>query len=313
MSHLQLKKEKFSFKSSNGVDIINGLITRKAEPPYKAIVQISHGMQEHLDRYEEFIEFLAQNGYIVVIHDHLGHKNSISSKENLGFMAEKDGYKFVLSDLATVSGRVRKSFPQLKLFLLGHSMGSFYARVFVAKYPHLLDGIIISGTGGKNKLLPIGKKAVCIAIKFKGAKYRSKFITKLIFGNYLSKIENPQTSSDWLSRDKEVIKKYRSDEYCKFIFTLSGYRDLLTINSIANTKECFDNSKKDIPYLMFSGDMDPVGEWGKGVKEVYKNYKNAGVKDIQLKLYAGGRHEMLNEINKQEVYDDIISWLESKK
>lgn len=313
MSHLQLKKEKFSFKSSNGVDIINGLITRKAEPPYKAIVQISHGMQEHLDRYEEFIEFLAQNGYIVVIHDHLGHKNSISSKENLGFMAEKDGYKFVLSDLATVSSRVRKSFPQLKLFLFGHSMGSFYARVFVAKYPHLLDGIIISGTGGKNKLLPIGKKAVCIAIKFKGAKYRSKFITKLIFANYLSKIENPQTSSDWLSRDREVIKKYRSDEYCKFIFTLSGYRDLLTINSIANTKECFDNSKKDIPYLMFSGDMDPVGEWGKGVKEVYKNYKNAGVKDIQLKLYAGGRHEMLNEINKQEVYDDIISWLESKK
>ncbi len=312
MCQLQLKKENFSFTSSNGVDIINGFIVRKQFPPYKAIVQISHGMQEYADRYENFINFLANKGYVVVINDHLGHKNSVSSKNNLGFMADKDGYKHVLNDLATISGRVRKNFPELKLFLLGHSMGSFYARVFAAKFPYLLDGIIISGTGGKNKMLSIGKTVINIAIKLKGTKYRSKFITKLIFGNFQSKIKNPKTGSDWLSRDEDVVEKYINDEYCNFIFTLSGYRDLITINSIANSNRCFEKTKKDIPYFMFAGDMDPVGEWGNGVKEVYEKYKQFGVKDIKLILYPEGRHEMLNEINREQVYSDVANWLESK-
>ena len=149
-------------------------------------------------------------------------------------------------------------------------------------------------------------------IKFKGEKYRSKWFAKLVFSNYLDKIENPKSSRDWLTRDEDVIARYGKDEFCRFIFTVTGYRDLLTIIKVSNSKECFDKTRKDIPYYIFSGDMDPVGNWGKGVKEVYNNYLNNGVKDVTFKLYEGGRHEMLNEINKAEVYNDLLNWMESK-
>ncbi len=307
-----LIKEKFSFLSSNGTNTVNGFVIRKVQPPYRAIIQISHGMKEHSGRYEEFMNFMAENGYVMVSHDHIGHGMSVNDKSELGYFAPKDGHIHVLNDLAATAGRVKKSFPQLKLIMLGHSMGSFYARVFAAKYPHLIDGAIISGTGGKNPLAAPGKALIGMFIRFKGDKATSKFITKVIFGSYLSKIKNPKTASDWLTRDEAAVAKYRSDEYCRFYFTLGGYKDLVTIQSLSNTAECFENTKKDIPYLIVSGDMDPVGEWGKGVKQVYENYKNAGVRDVELKLYDGGRHEMLNELNKEEVYADILNWTKEK-
>lgn len=309
---LSLTKEKFSFKSSNGTNTINGFIIRPQKPPYRAIIQISHGMKEHSGRYEEFMTYMAHQGYVMVTHDHLGHKMSVNDKSELGFMAHKDGYIHVLSDLATTAGRVRKSFPQLKLFLLGHSMGSFYARVFAAKYPYLVDGLLVSGTGGANPMALPGKAIINLLIKLKGEKATSKLVTGIIFGRYLDKIENPKTASDWLTRDQEQVAKYRADEYCRFYFTLSGYKDLITILSVANSKECFEHTNKNIPYYIFSGDMDPVGEYGKGLNQVFENYKKSGVKDIVLKLYPGGRHEMLGELNKDEVYSDVYNWIESK-
>jgi len=185
-----LIKEKFSFASSNGINTINGFVIRKENAPYKAIIQISHGMTEYAERYEPFMNFMAENGFVMVAHDHLGHKNSVNSKEELGFFASVDGYKCVLSDLATTAGRMKKSFPQLKLFLLGHSMGSFYARAFGAKYPHLVDGLLISGTGSSNPMAGPGLFLLKLMIKFKGEKYRSKPFAKLAFSNYLDKIEN---------------------------------------------------------------------------------------------------------------------------
>ena len=157
-----------------------------------------------------------------------------------------------------------------------------------------------------------GLAILAVMRKLKGEKYRSKAFAKLAFSNYLSRIENPKSSRDWLSRDEAIIAKYRNDEYCRFIFTVTAYRDLITMIYFSNSKECFENTKKDVPYLMCSGDMDPVGNWGKGVVEVYDNYKKYGVKDITLNMYKDGRHEMLNEINKAEVYSDILSWMESK-
>ncbi|MBE6877645.1 MAG: alpha/beta hydrolase [Ruminococcaceae bacterium] len=307
-----LIKENFSFLSSNGTNTVKGFVIRRQQPPYKAIIQISHGMKEHSGRYEEYMNFMAEKGYVMVSHDHIGHGMSVNDKTELGFFASKDGYIHVLNDLATTAGRVKKSFPQLKLILFGHSMGSFYARAFAAKYHHLVDGAVISGTGGKNPLAAPGKVLINLFIKVKGERSTSKLITKVIFGSFLNKIKNPKTASDWLTRDEAAVEKYRSDEYCRFYFTLSGYKDLVAIQSISNTTQCFENAKKDIPYLIVSGDMDPVGEWGKGVKQVFENYKKAGVKDITLKLYEGGRHEMLNELNKEEVYTDILNWIENR-
>ena len=305
-------KEKFSFLSSNGVNTINGFIIRNPQPPYKAIIQISHGMKEHGGRYEEYMTYMAKQGYVMVVHDHIGHGLSVNDPSEYGYFGAENGYMHVLSDLATTAGRVKKSFPQLKLVMFGHSMGSFYARVFAGKYKHLIDGVIISGTGGTNPLTVPGKVLINLFIKLKGDKATSKFITKVIFGSFLKYIKNPKTASDWLTRDEAVVAKYRSDPACRFYFTLGGYKDLVTVNALSNTKECFESTKKDMPYLIVSGDMDPVGEWGKKTKEVYENYKKVGVKDIELKLYQGGRHEMLNELNKEEVYADILNWLENK-
>lgn len=307
-----LIREKLEFTSANGVNTIRGFILRKSEGPYKAVVQFAHGMTEHYERYEEIMTLLAENGYVAVIHDHLGHKHSVEDKADLGYFAPKDGYKCVLSDMATIAGRMKKSFPQLKLFLLGHSMGSFYTRVFAAKYPYLVDGVLLSGTSGPNPMIEPGLATISIMMKFKGERHRSKMVVKIMFGRYLDKIPNPKSTRDWLSRDEAYVQKYRKDEYCSFIFTLSGYKDLITIIKISNSEDCFKKTKKDIPYYMFSGDMDPVGDYGKGVREVYEAYKKVGVKDITLNLYEGGRHEMLNEINKTQVHADILNWLETK-
>ena len=307
-----LIREKLEFASSNNINTIRGFILRKQQGPYKAIVQIAHGMTEHYERYEEFMTLLAENGYVAVVYDHLGHKHSVEDKADLGYFAPEDGYKCVLSDMATAAGIVRKMFPQLKLFVMGHSMGSFYTRVFAAKYHYLADGILISGTSGPNPMTEPGLAFIAVMMKLKGERYRSKLAVKLMFGKYLDRIPNPKSTRDWLSRDEEYIQKYRRDEYCSFIFTLSGYRDLISIIKAANSSSCYEHTKKDIPYYMFSGDMDPVGDYGEGVKKVYNSYKNAGVEDITLNLYEGGRHEMLNETNKKEVHRDIIIWLDSK-
>ena len=304
-----LIKEKFSFPSQNGINTINGFIIRKAEGPYKGIIQISHGMIEHSGWYEHFMSFMAENGYVMAAHDHLGHKMSVNDDSELGFFASKDGYLCVLSDLATTAGRLRKSFPQLKFMLLGHSMGSFYARAFAAKYPHLLDGLIISGTGGPNPLSVPGRLIISAMIKLKGEKAHSKFITKLIFGKYLKRIGNYTTLVDWLSRDNEHVQRCIKDPYRTFPFTLCGYRDLVDIVAMANSRECYVHTNKDIPYLMFAGDEDPVGDWGKGTTGVYEKYKAAGC-NIKFNLYPGARHEMLNEINKEQVYNDILIWVD---
>lgn len=305
---MPLLKENFEFLSANGTNMIKGFIICKETAPYKAIIQISHGMVEHLDRYKCFMEFMAENGYVMVGNDHLGHKASIKGDDELGFFATKDGYKCILEDIASTASRTRKMFPQLKLFLLGHSMGSFYARVFASKYHNLIDGIIISGTGGTNPVASFGKVIIKMMIAFRGEKYRSKFIAKLSFKGFLSKIPNPKTTSDWISSDEEMVKTYVGDKYCSFIFTLSGFLDLAMINSLSNSEECYKNFKKNIPVYIFSGDMDPVGNYGKGVTEVYDKLKAAGVSNVQLKLYKDGRHEMLNEINRKDVYNDILNW-----
>lgn len=305
-------KSDFSFPSSNGTNIIRGWKIYDDSLPTKAVLQISHGMVEHIGRYEDFARFLAGEGFAVYANDHLGHKGSAGSDEDLGYFAPKDGYKCVLADLAHTAKTAREENPGKKLFLLGHSMGSFYARSFAALYPRLLDGLIISGTGGHNKMTAAGQKIVRAMIAFKGDRYRSQMVNKMAFGEYLKKIDNPRTPSDWISRDSEMVDRYRRDKYCSFVFTLGGFKDLLDINALANSQKTYEDTKKDMPILIFSGTMDPVGDYGAGVMQVYRLYTEKGCKDVKLNMYTGGRHEMLNETNRRQVYDDVLAWLKEK-
>ncbi|MEG1862588.1 MAG: alpha/beta fold hydrolase, partial [Oscillospiraceae bacterium] len=277
---MELIKTNFEFKSSNGINTIRGFKICKAEGPYKACVQISHGMVEHIGRYESFMRYMAQLGFVMYAHDHLGHKNSTEDDSQLGYFAPQDGYKCVLSDLATTAKMAKSENPDLKLFLLGHSMGSFYARAFAAWYSQLIDGVIISGTGGSNKMAAPGKMIVNTLIKIKGEKYHSDFVANLSFKGFLSKIENPKTSSDWISRDEEVVNTYVNDKYCQFQFTLSGFRDLMDINTLSNSEECYKAMDLHMPIYIFSGSMDPVGGFGMGVMEVFEKYKTKGCTDV---------------------------------
>ena len=309
---MKILKNEFSFLSSNGINTIRGIKVYAETGPYKAIVQISHGMVEHYDRYMDFMEYMAGQGFVMCMNDHLGHKHSVDSDDQLGYFAPQNGYIHVLSDLLTTAHMIKEEFPDLKLFMLGHSMGSFFARVFTRSHGDVIDGVLISGTGGPNKAAKAAGTIIKTMKLVKGEKHRSQFINKVAFGSYLDKIENPITAYDWITRDIEMIKKYANDKYCQFVFTLNGFETLMEIINLSNADSTYANTDKTMPVFIFSGSMDPVGDYGMGVMRVFDNYKKVGCTDVEVKIYDGGRHEMLNEINRPEVYEDVKNWLVSR-
>lgn len=304
---MSIVKTEFSFLSSNGTNTIGGIKIYNSEVTPKATFVISHGMVEHYERYIDFMTYLANMGFVTYCHDHLGHKHSVQTTDDLGYMAAEYGYTYVLKDLLHTRETAKSEYPDLKLFLFGHSMGSFYARVFISKFPGKADGAIISGTGYSNSAAGLGLGLNKVLTRLKGDRYRSPMFKNLVLGSFNKKIKNPKTENDWLTRDESVVEKYNADEFCTFNFTLSGYKDLLTVNCLSNEKETFENTP-DMPIFIFSGSMDPVGDYGTGVYKVFEAYKSTGHNNVRIKLYDGGRHEMLNEINRCEVYNDIYNW-----
>ena len=309
---MKILKNEFSFLSSNGTNTIRGIKVYAESARYKGILQISHGMVEHYDRYMDFMEFMAKEGFVVYMHDHLGHKHSVDNMAQLGYFAPQNGYIHVLRDLLHTAQMAKAEFPQLKLYLLGHSMGSFFARVFAQVHGDVIDGVLISGTGGPNKAAGAALTIIRAMKKLKGDKHRSDFIKKMAFGKYLDKIENPDTHSDWITRDKQIVAQYVRDQFCQYNFTLNGYETLMEIINLCNADSTFAKTPKNLPIFIFSGSMDPVGDYGMGVMQVFESYKKAGCTDVSVKIYDGGRHEMLNEINRRQVYDDVKNWLVSK-
>ena len=273
----------------------------------QAIVQIAHGMSEHVERYNAFAEYLTSYGFVVYMNEHAGHGEAA---DTLGYFAEKDGMEYVIADMKSLHDEAVKDYPGLPVFLLGHSMGSFLARKYITKYGKELAGCILSGTSGSNPALGVGLMLSSIQKKIKGDKSIGKFLTFMAFGSYLKKIDSPVNANAWISRDDEVCKEYQNDEYCGFKFTASGFYDLFTLLKEINEKDWPEKVPKELPIYLFSGSEDPVGSYGKGVEEVFENLKKTGHGDVIMKLYEGGRHEMLNELNKEEVYEDTLKWLQ---
>ncbi len=213
--------------------------------------------------------------------------------------------------MKSVFDLAKKENPDKKIILMGHSMGSFFARVFAFKYPNTIDGLIISGTGESGKELLGAKILVNTISLFKGDRYYSKAVSNLTSKKFLSAVENPKTGADWLTRDEEIVLRVSKDEYCNFRFTLSAYKDLFKIMGISSSNQAYQNINKDIPIYIFSGEKDPVGNFGKSPVIVCDKYRQAGVKDIEIKVYDSARHEMINEINRQEVYKNVENWIKS--
>ncbi len=276
----------------------------------KGIIQIAHGMTEHAGVYTDFIAALLEAGYGVYAHDHKGHGKTVKREEDYGHFEPNVGWSKAVSDVIFVSETIRKE-QTCPLFLLGHSMGSFLSRRAVQLKGELYDGFLISGTGGNPGLLgSIGHKVATIEMKLRGEKTKSPMLNFLSFGNFNSHFKPNRTKFDWLSSDNNQVDKYIADPLCGFICTTSFYRELFSGVLEVNKLEEFKKTPKNLPIHIFSGDRDPVGDMGKGVKEVYENYKKCDVKDVTLRLYENGRHEMFHEVNRDEVFKDLILWLD---
>lgn len=302
--------EEFSFESSNGLNKIYGKMYIPVDIELKGIVQICHGMCEYIDKYINFAKFLTSNGYIVCGHDQIGHGMSINFNDNLGYFAPDDGYKYLIEDLKKVTDIVVEKFPNLPIFLFGHSMGSFISRCYIAKYGETLSGVVLCGTIGPQPFARAGIKLAKLMSENKGDHYRSKQLYNMALDFANLKFLPAKTRFDWICSDKDEVLKHVADKKCNFLFTVSGFKDLFNLVSLCNSPKVIKTIPKDLPIFFISGSLDPIGENGLGVKRAVKLYKDAGLSKVKCKIYPKDRHELINEKNKKEVYEDILKWMD---
>lgn len=277
----------------------------------KVIVVISHGMAENVERYDEFAEYLVKNNIFVYGNSHRGHGTTAKSTRDLGYLGT-DGWNRMREDLKYSIEMARKDYPNVKIVLLGHSMGSFLARDLVMDYSDLIDGLILSGTGFYSRLkLKVAAGLSNIKVTQKGPLYKSKLLDSMVFGNNNKRIPSAVTKYDWISRDVNVVQEYINNPYCGNIHTSSFFLEFFTHVERVIYKRNFKMKNKDLKIYLFSGENDPVGDYGKGVKKLISYYNGKNF-DVKWKFYPGGRHEMLNETNKKEVYDDVLNWINEK-
>ena len=299
-----------TFPSSDGKNTVFGEIYMPKIRTAKAVIQLSHGMIDYVTRYEGLADFLAANGYILAGNHHLGHGKTAASESDFGFFSSSDGVTLLLKDLHSMNRKLRELFPALPVIMLGHSMGSFLARLYAVRYPHSIVGLIIHGTSGPNGLLPLGKLiARCVRL-FKGEKHRSNLVSALAFGSYNKHYPKSEGKAAWLTRDVARVADRESDPYTSFNFTTGGYIDLFEMIGRCNSSSWFSSYPKDMPTLVVSGDDDPVGNYGKGPAYVYKKLLIERCSNVSLKLYSGARHELFNETNRDEVFADLLAWLD---
>lgn len=274
----------------------------------RAVLQITHGMSEYIDRYDAFAKYLNTQGIYVLGHDHIGHGHSAERKD-YGYFGKEDGWKIFASDVEKLYKAGREEFKDIPYFVMGHSMGSFVARTWFAMFKEQPDGVIFMGTAGKNNAIGAGKALVNILKTFKGDRAKSKLVTIMAFGKYNERIKNYKTYNDWLTRDQKVVDAYVADPACGFTFTLGGYSDLFSLLDYINKDSWYKDVPKDVPVLVTAGMEDPVGEYGKGPAEVAEKLQDAGCEDVSLLLYDGMRHEILNEFGKETVMEDIKKFI----
>lgn len=275
----------------------------------KGIVQLVHGIAEHVERYDRFARYLNELGYLVVAEDHMGHGKSITAKAPKGYF--NGGWFAAVADTYQLLLDTKTEFPDLPYVLFGHSMGSFMVRTILAKYPESgIAGAIICGTGTQPAaMLTAGKMASIVVGRVKGDTQPSPLLRKLTFGSYNNRVEHPRTESDWLTRDQKIVDTYASDPLSGFPASAGLLRAMLNGISYIQDKTVLLEMKKDLPVYFIAGGDDPVGSYGKGVEQAADSFRKAGMECVDVKIYPLCRHEILNEINWKEVYEDVAKWL----
>lgn len=301
--------KKIRLPSKDGVHKLHVVIW-EPQTQVKAILQISHGMIEMIERYDDFAGFLNKKGILVIGNDHLGHGQTADSEEDFGYFCPKNMSATVVADLHSVTKYAKKEYPNVPYFLLGHSMGSFLARRYLMTYGEELAGAIIMGTGRKPKHVLFAGKIVSSMIQMiKGPRYHSNFMKHAAFGAFNDRIPNKRTESDWLTKDEKIVDFCLANKYCNFTFTINGYKTLFEVLSFIQKKKNIAKIPSNLPIFIVAGDADPVGDYGQGVQHVFETYKQARIEDIAIKLYEDDRHEILNELDKERVYEDIYNWI----
>lgn len=298
------------YKSANSVSNVTYYILTPEEVPVRGIVQIAHGVCEYFSRYTEFAKYLCGLGFIVCGNDHIGHGASVARDADLGYFASRDGWKFLVEDVKQLTDLMQRRYPDLPYFLIGHSMGSLIARLYVLDYGERLAGCILTGTAGPHTAAVSAMHLADSIARSRGVTFRSGLLSSLTFGGYNRKLKDTQSMFDWLSRDRTVVSLYQSDAKCNFVLTASGFRDLFTLVVKANANSTFRQTPRELALLFLSGDKDPVGRCGEGVRRVVSMYRGAGVKNIDVIFYKDARHDIFNELGRMETFGDISRWLE---
>ena len=279
------------------------------EQPTKAVVQIVHGIAEYAERYNDLANYLNTCGFLVVAEDHMGHGKSISEESKQGYFC--GGWFSAVEDTYQLLKSTQKEYPNVPYILFGHSMGSFMVRTILQKHPDSgITGCIICGTGWMpDAVLSAGKAVSSLICKLSDETKPNKMLDKIVFGSYNNRVEKPRTASDWLSRDPAVVDAYVADPLCGFMASAGLLRDMLTGILYIQTPENIQKMKKDLPVYFIAGGDDPVGNYGDGVRLAAAKFKDAGMERVDCKIYPLCRHEIHNEINKEEVYQDTARWI----
>lgn len=281
----------------------------RPETETKGVVQISHGMAEHKERYFPFMEYLASQGYASVINDHRGHGDSIREKEDLGYFYDDTG-TYIIEDLHQITQYIKEVFPKKPAYLFGHSMGSLAVRKYIKKYDNAIDKLIVCGSPSKNPLAGVALTLAKIEEIFKGDKHRSSFIHNLAFGAYTKGIENPVSDNAWLSVNRDNVICYDNDPLCGYVFTLNGFRNLFILLKDVYSASDWTLKNANLPVFFIAGSDDPVIVSEIKWNESCEFLKKIGYNNVKRKLYQGLRHEILNEDIKEEIFDDIVKFVE---
>ena len=313
-----VKTGRIGYSSSDGKTQIRALTWEPEKNPGIApagIVQIVHGMSEHVERYDEFARYLVSRGYIVCANDHIGHGESVADPSEWGCLPSVGGKEVLINDVhelrKTVASRYARQTPYI---MFGHSMGSFIVRAYLARFAEGLAAAVICGTGQQPLLLSkFGNLVARRIAASKGDAYKSTFLDGLGAGSFAKKIDNPRTEFDWISTDDAVVDAYIADESCGVMFSAGGYATLTDLTGEVVTAAAAGAVPADLPLLFIAGALDPVGDMGKGVERAVEQYRRAGVETVDLKLYEGMRHEILNEPGRAEVYADVADWIDEHR
>ncbi len=308
--------ENYTFQSSDTEKTtIHGVKWTPDDGEVKAVIQLNHGMIEYIERYAEFAEYLTKRGFVVMGHDHIGHGDSVRSSADWGIMHTDTPSDTLVEDMFTNYRIIRGQYPDKPFFILGHSMGSYLLRKFLSVKADQLEGVngaVIMGTGTVDDGAIKAGSAVCKLIAlFRGWDYKSKLVAGLMYDANYKKFdvtgENKEKS--WLSKNIDSVTKYYNDPKDTFAFSLNGYRVLLEATAYDNKMENIAKMRREMPILFVSGEDDPVGGLGEGVKLACNKFIEAGIKDVSMKLYKDDRHEILNELDRETVYSDIYQWM----